>query len=346
MRWEKALKWYECEYKTYAISIFFAFIGWVFHAVFESLFIYQKPFVEILITGVQFNTAVIRIIISVVFFIFALFLSDSLYKRKLAEDELKKAHNELGVMNQELDIRVKEKTAEVEKLMRQKNELITQLSHDLRTPLTPLMTLLPMIAREEKDPKLKELLDTSIRNVDYLRDIVSKIIDLTRLDSIIMDFSFDDVDLIKEVENIIKDKEFVLEKNDIDVENMIGEKIIVKADKLRLREVFNHLISNSINHTSKDGGEITIDAKEENDIVVISVKDRGKGLSKKHQDYVFDEFCKADESRHDHNCTGLGLSICKRIVEKHGGKIWAESPGIGKGTTFYFTLKSSKNEVN
>ena len=62
------------------------------------------------------------------------------------------------------------------------------------------------------------------------------------------------------------------------------------------------------------------------------------GMSEEQLNHVFDEFYKADESRHDFTSTGLGLSICKKIIEKHQGKIWAESPGIGKGTTIYFTI--------
>jgi len=78
----------------------------------------------------------------------------------------------------------------------------------------------------------------------------------------------------------------------------------------------------------------------------MSFKDNGLGLTKEHMDNIFDEFFKVDPSRHDLEASGLGLPICKRIVAKHGGKIWVESPGLGKGSTFYFTLKKSKDEKN
>ena len=86
-------------------------------------------------------------------------------------------------------------------------------------------------------------------------------------------------------------------------------------------------------------GKITIDAEKEKNIVTVSVKDTGIGMTKDQLKKVFDEFYRVDKSSREHKSSGLGLAICKRIVEKHGGKIWAESPGIDKGSTFYFTLK-------
>jgi signal transduction histidine kinase len=103
--------------------------------------------------------------------------------------------------------------------------------------------------------------------------------------------------------------------------------------------LFNNLITNAVKFTPKDGGVITIDAKKDRDFVTISVKDSGIGITEEQLGRIFDEFYRADKSMNVMDSTGLGLSICKRIVEKHGGRIWAESPGKGKGTTFYFTLK-------
>ena len=93
-------------------------------------------------------------------------------------------------------------------------------------------------------------------------------------------------------------------------------------------------------YSQEGGGTITIDAKKAKDFVTISVTDTGIGMTKNQINHIFEEFYKADESRHDLQSHGLGLSICKNIVEKHGGKIWAESPSIGKGSTFFFTFKS------
>ena len=102
-------------------------------------------------------------------------------------------------------------------------------------------------------------------------------------------------------------------------------------------ELFDNLLGNSVKFTP-NGGTITIDAKKNNNDITISLKDTGIGMDRKEIIHIFDEFYKVDESRHDMSSVGLGLAICKRIVEKHNGKIWAASQGKGKGTTMYISL--------
>ena len=120
---------------------------------------------------------------------------------------------------------------------------------------------------------------------------------------------------------------------------------MVKTDKLRLEELFDNLIGNSVKY-SPNGSDITIDARDDGKFVLVSVKDEGVGMNSEQLDHIFEEFYKADESRHDFGSSGLGLSICKRIVEKHGGKIWAESKGKGKGTTMFFTIPTLNKKTS
>jgi PAS domain S-box-containing protein len=253
--------------------------------------------------------------------------------------ELNLAKEELSSLNKNLEKKVKERTVEIERLLKQKDEFIGQLGHDLKTPLTPMMTLLPLLRTQMKDAKSVEMLDTVIRNVHFMKDLVIETIDLTGINSTNMEFSIEDIDLLSEVNNIIKNNKILLEDNNFKVENKINENIIIEADKLRFEEIFNNLISNAIKYTPENGSTITIDAKKGKDFVTISMSDMGIGMTEEQLRYIFDEFYKADGSRHDLYSHGLGLSICKNIVEKHGGKIWAESPGNGKGSTFYFTFK-------
>ena len=128
------------------------------------------------------------------------------------------------------------------------------------------------------------------------------------------------------------------------IENKIDEKTIVNADKLRISEVFKNLITNAVKYTPEDGGKITIDAKKEDKFVTVSVQDTGMGMTKDQIKKVFDEFYKAKADTGDYQSSGLGLAICKRIVEKHGGKIWVESPGPKMGSTFFFTVKSGSEK--
>jgi len=274
-----------------------------------------------------------------------LIISDITGKR-MALNELKDAHELLFTINRGLERKIQDRTSEIEKLVKQKDEFINQLSHDLKTPLTPIMILMPIVNEQLKDVKSRDLMEIINRNVYFIKDLVDKTVDLARLNSTKIEIVVEDTNLLSEVNNIIENSQVLLDENGISIENKIGKKIFVKADRLRLGELLNNLITNSIKYTPDSGGEITIDAKEEGDFVTISVNDTGIGIKQERLSHVFDEFYKVDISRHDLDSSGLGLAICKRIVEKHGGKIWVESPGRGKGTAFYFTLKSGKNNQN
>ena len=271
-----------------------------------------------------------------------LIISDITGKR-MALNELKDAHELLFTINRGLERKIQERTSEIEKLVKQKDEFINQLSHDLKTPLTPIMILMPIVNEQLKDVKSRDLMEVINRNVYFIKDLVDKTVDLARLNSTKVEIVVKDTNLLSEVNTIIENSQVLLDENNINIENKIGEKIFVKADRLRFGELLNNLITNSIKYTPDSGGEITIDAKEEGNFVTISVKDTGIGIKQERLSHVFDEFYKVDISRHDLDSSGLGLAICKRIVEKHGGKIWVESPGRGMGTAFYFTLKSGKN---
>jgi signal transduction histidine kinase len=136
----------------------------------------------------------------------------------------------------------------------------------------------------------------------------------------------------------------MFDEKQITVNTSIPDDLIVYADQLRLEELFNNLLNNAVKY-NKQRGTITIEVFRKEDFVTISVQDDGIGMTNDQLDHVFDEFYKADESRHDFDSSGLGMPICKRIVEKHGGKIWAESEGIGMGTTFYFTLPTVPSQT-
>jgi signal transduction histidine kinase len=259
-------------------------------------------------------------------------------------NELRDAHELLYTVNKDLERKVKERTKKIERLIEQKDEFINQLGHDLKTPLTPMMALMPIIKEKIKNPKDKESMEVLTRNIYYMRDLVIKTIDLAKLNSDKIEFKIIDTKLYSEVENIIDNNSVLLKNNNIKVINKIDKNIIVKADKLRLNELLTNLITNSIKYTQETGGTITFNSRIKNDFVTISITDKGIGMTKEQINNIFEEFYKADDSRHDLDSSGLGLPICKRIVKKHGGKIWAESQGKGKGSTFYFTLINSDNK--
>jgi PAS domain S-box-containing protein len=265
-------------------------------------------------------------------------------KQKMVINELQDAHVLLYTVNKDLERKVKERTAQIEKLIKQKDDFINQLGHDLKTPLTPMMVLLPLLKEKVQSEKDNELFEVVIRNVYFMKDLVNKTIDLAKLNSDRIEFSMESIDIADTTSLVIKNNQVLFEKNHINIINHIIEPSFVIADSLRLSEVFNNLITNAIKYMPKEGGTITIDASEDRNMIIISVKDTGIGMTEEQLNQIFDEFYKADESRHDLDSSGLGLTITKKIIEKHGGSVWAESEGKGKGSTFYFTLQKAKEE--
>jgi len=261
--------------------------------------------------------------------------------QKENEEKIKNQNRQLVELNQDLEEKVMDRTEKIHTLLTQKNEFINQLGHDLKTPLTPLMVLLPIIRREVDQSDKKEMIDVLIRNTSYMKDLITKTIELAKLNSDKIPLTVLPVNAFDEIE-IIKENNMVLfHEKQITMENQVPKNLLVEADSLRFREILLNLVTNAVKYSKDEGGKIEITARVEDEMVVISVKDEGIGMSGDQMKKIFDEFYKADESRHCLDSSGLGLNISKRLVEKHGGRIWVESNGLGMGSTFSFTLKRS-----
>ncbi|HMA83479.1 MAG TPA: PAS domain S-box protein [Candidatus Thermoplasmatota archaeon] len=260
----------------------------------------------------------------------------------ISEDitESKKQQHELQRFNEKLEDEVAERTKEIEHLLQQKDDFINQLGHDLKNPLGPFLQLLPVLENHVSTEKDKHLVKVLNRNANYMRNLVKKTIDLAKLNSSKTQFSFEDVSLSDLVNEVIAVNSSLFDNHDVVVENNVSSDCLVHADALHVEEVFTNLFNNAVKY-SEDKRWIGIDAVMKDDFVLVSVRDKGVGISEEQLPFLFDEYYKADSSRHDFDSSGLGLSICKRIVEKHGGQIWAESSGIGNGSAFYFTLPIS-----
>jgi len=144
------------------------------------------------------------------------------------------------------------------------------------------------------------------------------------------------------VENVIEANKLLITDHNVTIENNLPNDITLFADSLRIEELLNNLFNNAIKYTEQKGN-IIIDTKKEDDSILFSIKDNGIGMSTGQMEKIFNEFYKADVSRHNFESIGLGMTISKRIVEKHGGKIWVQSKGLGKGSTFFFTLSIYPN---
>jgi signal transduction histidine kinase len=255
--------------------------------------------------------------------------------------DLTTAREELNILNKNLEERVQQRTEEVERLLKQKDEFVTQLGHDLKNPLGPLINLIPLLEEQENDAAKKEMLTVLHRNADYMKNLVVKTLELAALNSPNIRFSIETVNLSHEVSQIIENKKILFNGEDVHITNTIDPSFLVKADRLRLEELLTNILENSVKYCREEGCKITITAEHLKEFIKISIQDNGIGMTDEHVARIFDEFYKADSVRHDVQGTGLGMSICKRIVEKQGGTIWVESPGLNLGTIVSFTLPAA-----
>jgi len=268
-------------------------------------------------------------------------LQAEIIERKKTEEKLKFAHEKLQALNLDLEKKIEERTAEVNKLLKQKDEFINQLGHDLKNPLNPLVNLVPYLEKYADNEKTYEILKILKRNVGYMKNLVTKTLVLARLNSPSTKFLFEEINLHEEINNVIEKNKMMFEEKNIQVVNNVPEDITINVDKLRIEELFDNLLNNAAKY-SKKKGKITVNSQEYNDEIKISISDEGIGMTPEQINHVFDEFYKADTSRHDFDSSGLGLTICKKIVEKHNGKIWIESKGKNKGTKVIFVLPKNK----
>jgi len=285
---------------------------------------------------------------------FLLVLLRDITERKYVEKKIENQNEELRMMNQELQVareqltdlnknleeKVQERTERIEDLLQHKNDFISNLNHDLRTPLGPLVSLLPLIKKRCADEKNKEMIDLLIRNVDRMKEMMKKTLTLTEMNAMTTKFILKPIHLKNFVDRIINRNRDELRRQNITVLNEIGSELVVTGDEKYIHELLQQLISNAMKYIDENG-TLKFTTKVENEMILVQVSDDGIGMTLDQVQQVFDEFYKADQSRHDLCSSGLGLSICKRIVEWHGGRIWAESKGPGQGSTFYFTLPNS-----
>ncbi|MCP4252242.1 MAG: response regulator [Candidatus Scalindua sp.] len=275
------------------------------------------------------------------------FDSFELRARVKAALRTKRLQDQLSALNQELEERVTQRTEKINRLLHQKDAFVNQLSHDLKTPLTPLVALLPMVADRTEDTESKKMLTLIMDNVDYMKNLTERTLQLAQLNSPDISLKLEKVDLVSEIRNTIESLSSLFKEKGIKVVNNTTTPLDIEADRMLIKELIHNLVSNAIKYTNGNG-VVTLDNSLNEDNVKVSIKDTGIGMTIEQQKHMFEEFYKADDSRNDRSSTGLGLAICQRIIEKHGGSIRVESQGIGQGTTMHFTLpiRQCKNQEN
>lgn len=238
---------------------------------------------------------------------------------------------------------------ELKSLDRMKSEFLSNVSHELKTPLVSIRGYGELLYDEKLGalPQAqKSALEAIIRNADRLTRLINSLLFLSVQQmgkpEIKMKPKPQDIDEI--ITASIADMKVQAERKNISVEKDVSRQLMVMGDKDRLTEVFMNLIDNAIKF-SYHGGKINIKAREEDDNVHVTVTDTGIGIPENVLPFLFQRFYQADASiTRKYGGTGLGLYICKSIVDAHNGNIWIESK-VGKGTTVHVLLPQLKSRA-
>lgn len=232
------------------------------------------------------------------------------------------------------------KFKEVDKM---KSEFVSTVSHEFRTPLTSISMAVDLLLEDDNvDKEGKQELLTIIReDSERLNNLVSELLDLSKMESGKIEMEIQDVD-INDVINEVK-RAFKIQLDEKNIELKIDTKDItrmIKADVNKISWVVGNIVGNALRYTSEDGsGVIEIITREVNNNMLIRISDNGVGISEKDQKIIFEKFVQIkDKDGQVTGSSGLGLAICSEIVKAHFGEIWVDS-NIGEGSSFYFTLK-------
>lgn len=248
---------------------------------------------------------------------------------------------------EELERKVRERTAKLEEAYKElkvldsmKDEFLSMNAHELKTPLTVMKSNIELLSQGvlgELNEKQREALADVEEAIARQEKSVEKFLVSSKIDAGQMFLKRARVDPARLLEGVVESGRELAEAKGVELEAEAKEVPEVEVDWDGINMVLRNLIENAIQYTPR-GGEVRVGVEQTDDGVLFWVRDNGVGISREDLDRIFERFYQVD---HTQAGSGLGLSICKSLVEAHGGRIWAESE-FGKGSTFYFTLPKGK----
>ena len=235
-------------------------------------------------------------------------------------------------------------TEKLSKVNDLRKDLIANVSHDIKTPLTMIKAYAEMIKDISGDDPLKrnEHLDVIIQESEYLDKLVSDMSELSKLQSGVIEINRDNVDMKECVERVVTLLSHAVEEKNVKL-IVDCDDCVAYADEIKISQVIYNFLSNALKY-SDENAEITVRVKDSENAIRVEVIDNGNGISKEALPYIWDRYYKVDKNfNRSVNSTGLGLAIAKAILEAHKARYGVESE-LGKGSTFWFELSKDYEE--
>ncbi len=246
----------------------------------------------------------------------------------------------LAIQNARLFHEIDEKSRELEAASRHKSEFLANMSHELRTPLNAIIGFSEVLADGmfgEINAKQTEYLRDILESGQHLLSLINDILDLSKIEAGRMELEPTDFDLLGAIENALILVRERASRHGIALGRTIDERLgMIRADERKVKQVLLNLLSNALKFTP-EGGRIDVRAGIIDGTAEVSVTDTGVGIAPEDQSAVFEEFRQVGGAEKKAEGTGLGLTLCRKFVELHGGRIWVKSE-VGMGSTFTFTI--------
>lgn len=255
------------------------------------------------------------------------------------EDEMGQLCQDFEEMRKRLKANAEEKLA----FDKENKELISNISHDLKTPVTAIKGYAEGIMDGVADTpeKMDKYIRTIYNKASEMDTLINELTLYSKIDTNRIPYNFNTISVNAYFDDCAEELALELESKNTEFGyfNYVDDDVKIIADAEQIKRVINNIINNSLKYMDKKKGKINLRVKDVGDFVQVELEDNGKGIAAKDLTNIFDRFYRTDASRNSSKGgSGIGLSIVKKIVEEHGGKIWATSRE-GTGTTMYFVLR-------
>ena len=255
------------------------------------------------------------------------------------DDEIGQLCRDFEEMRLRLKVQAEEKVA----FDRENKELISNISHDLKTPITAIKGYVEGIMDGVADTpeKMNRYVRTIYNKTNEMDHLINELTFYSKIDTNRIPYTFSKLNVEDYFSDCAEELGLEMETKGIELvyANYVEKDVQVIADGEQIRRVIHNIVSNAIKYMEKPKGIIQLRVKDVGDFIQVEIEDNGKGIAAKDLPYIFDRFYRTDVSRNSSKGgSGIGLSIVKKIMEDHGGKVWATSR-LGIGTIMYFVLR-------